>query len=173
MNVKMGKPLLTAAILQIGLLTACSATVEKEVEETKTSVKEAFESKPKKPTAESDSFSYYLPNEMEIESTSENNIILHQDEQIYILFINPNEQNNSEVMFNAIVDESKDSILNESYTDENRFGYVNVKEIEEKLYEVSVGIGGIKMTTESKIKNISENAAQMMNIVASVQHQES
>lgn len=38
------------------------------------------------------------------------------------------------------------------------------------MYEVTVGIGGIKMTTESKEKNISANASKMMRVVKSVQY---
>ena len=73
-------------------------------------------------------------------------------------------------MYESTVSGAEKKIVNETYTDDNRFGYVQVEEMEEDNYEVSVGIGGVKMTTTCELKNVSESAQRMMVVVSSVEY---
>lgn len=157
--------------LLIGLLVGCSASTEEIKKETKTAVEQAFKSKPTETNKKSDAFSYYLPSDMEVQKEESNNVIIEKGkEDLYILFLNPNEAKNSQVMFETVTppDNSKE-VVSETFKDKERFGYVKVFQTQdEKLYEVSVGIGGVKMTSEAKANTVAEVAGEMMKIVSSV-----
>ncbi len=164
---KRGKVLFLTLLLLVGLLSGC-ASVEDVSKETVTSVETVFNAKPEKTNSENGEISFYLPSSMKIEKKDENNIILQKGNQTFILFVNPNEEQTSDVMYKAI--DEKEFAVDQSYTDKERFGYVKAFEIEDKQYLVSVGIGGIKMTTEVKLGEMSESASEMMKIVSSVQY---
>jgi len=43
-----------------------------------------------------------------------------------------------------------------------------IQKLKDDLYEVVVGIGGIKMTTETELSGLSKDAKSMMEIVRSI-----
>ncbi len=165
---KMLKKGIVAYVLMLVLLTGCGASPTEVAKDTHSVVEQAFQSEPPEPNQTDTSLQYFLPSDMQVESEGENNLILKKGDQLFILFINPNEDENSEVMYQTTAPKTDTDILNETFKDENRFGYVKVEAIEEKSYEVSVGIGGIKMTTVSDLRHIEDAAEQMMQIVSSV-----
>jgi hypothetical protein len=167
MRLKLIQTLWVIALL-IGVLTGCAPSIEEVSAETKTLVGQSFSETPFEGNKTQKSFSYHLPEGMVIESEEENNVILQKEEQLYILFVNSNEETDSDVMYQSINTETSSEIINETFVDDDRFGYVRVTELEKDVFEVSVGIGGAKMTTECKLKEVSENAEQMMDIVASI-----
>lgn len=150
-------------------MTGCSASIEEEISQAKKQVETAFKSKPIEPNEKAKLFSFYLPGEFELEQELNNNVILKQGRQTFILFVNPKENLNSQLMYETLVKNSSKNMLKSTFIDKERFGYVSVKSVGESLYEISVGIGGIKMTTETKAKNVAKNAEEMMKIVTSVQ----
>ena len=164
---KLGKVLFLTLLLTVGLLTGC-ASVEDVSKETVTSVETAFKAQPEKTNSENGEVSFYLPSTMKIEKKDENNVILQKGNQTFILFVNPIEERSSDVEYKSIAAEK--FAVDETYTDNERYGYVKAFEIEDKLYLVTVGIGGIKMTTEVKLAEMSESASEMMKIVSSVQY---
>lgn len=168
MRLKLIQSFLIIALL-IGVLAGCAPSIEEVSAETKTLVGQSFAETPIEGNKNHESFSYHLPEGMVIESKGENNVILQKEEQLYILFVNSNEEKDSDVMYQSINMETSSEIINETFVDDNRFGYVRVAELED-VFEVSVGIGGAKMTTECKLKDVTENAEQMMDIVASISY---
>ncbi|MEH7379594.1 hypothetical protein V7138_03800 [Bacillus sp. JJ1533] len=164
---KLGKALFLTLLLIVGLLSGC-ASIEDESKETVTSVNTAFNAQPEKTNSENGDVSFYLPSTMKIEKKDENNVILQKGDQTFILFVNPNEKRTSDVEYKAI--NAKEFAVDQTYTDKERYGYVKAFEIEDKHYLVTVGIGGIKMTTEAKVSEMSESASEMMKIVSSVQY---
>lgn len=164
---KMGKVLFVTLLVLVGLLSGC-ASIEDESKEAVSTVETAFKAQPEKTNSENGDISFYLPTTMKIEDKDENNVILQKGDQTFILFVNPNEARTSDVLYNAV--DAKEFAVDQTYTDKERFGYVKVFELEDKLYLVTVGIGGIKMTTETKVSDISESAEEMMKIVSSVQY---
>ncbi|WP_449537286.1 hypothetical protein [Ferdinandcohnia sp. Marseille-Q9671] len=164
---KLWKVLTVSSFLLIGLLTGC-ASIEEESKETETAVESAFQAQPEKTNSENGDVSFYLPTSMKIEEKDENNVILAEGNQTYILFVNPNEASTSDVLYKAI--DAKEFEVDKTFTDKERFGYVKVFEIDDDYYLVSVGIGGVKMTTEAKVSEISESATEMMKIISSVQY---
>jgi len=157
-------------LITIGILAGCGPSIEEVSTETTTLVEQAFNDNPTKPNNTKESLSYYLPADMAVESEEENNIILKQGEQLFILFVNPNEPKNSQVMYESILSDTDKTIVNETFSNDSKFGYVHVEELDDDNYEVSVGVGGVKMTTTSELKNVSELAQQMMVIVSSVEY---
>lgn len=164
---KRGKVLFLTLLLIVGLLSGC-ASVEDVSKETVTSVETAFNAQPEKPNSENGEVSFYLPSTMKIEKKDENNIILQKENQTFILFVNPKEEQTSDVEYKSI--DAEKFAVDHTYTDKERYGYVKAFEIEDKQYLVTVGIGGIKMTTEMKLGEMSETASEMMKIVSSVQY---
>ncbi|MEH7387264.1 hypothetical protein V7147_17885 [Bacillus sp. JJ1521] len=164
---KRGKVLFLSLLLIVGLLSGC-ASVEDESKETVTSVGTVFNAQPEKTNSENGEVSFYLPSTMKIEKKDENNMILQKGDQTFILFVNPNEERTSDVEYKAI--DAKEFAVDQTYTDKERYGYVKAFEIKDKQYLVTVGIGGIKMTTEVKLSEMSESASEMMKIVSSVQY---
>ena len=47
-------------------------------------------------------------------------------------------------------------------------GFLLINQVDENLNELIVGIGGVKLTSQSKTKNIASDAAVMMEIAHSV-----
>jgi hypothetical protein len=164
---KLGKVLVFIFLSLVGLLAGC-ASIEDESKETVAAVEDVFKAQPEKTNNENGNVSFYMPSTMEIEKKDENNVILQNGNQTFILFVNPNEERTSDVLYNSV--DAKEFAIDKTYTDKERFGYVKVFEIEDKLYLVTVGIGGIKMTTETKVSDISESATEMMQIVSSVKY---
>lgn len=164
---KHGKGLFLSFFIVIGLLAGCSS-IENETKETIAAVEETFKGKAEETNSKNEDISFYIPSTMKIEEQAENNVIISKGDQTFILFVNPVEPANSDVMYKSI--ESKKFSVDKTFKDKDRFGYVKVYEIDEKLYLVSVGIGGIKMTTEAKLSEISESAKEMMTVVSSVKY---
>lgn len=156
-------------LLLTGLVVGCSVSVDEEIKKVETAVEEAFTDKALETNEKYEDFSYYLPTTMKIDSEEgNNNLIIKKGNQLFILFVNPNEEPNSKVMFESSGPESQDDLVVKTFEDQDRFGYIIVKELDKNLFEIVVGIGGVKMTTQTKASEILESAQQMMEIVASV-----
>jgi hypothetical protein len=147
-------------------LVGCSS-IEEVVTETNTVASEAFEAGPKGINVEKESFSYFMPDSMEEESSQNHNIILTEGDQTYILFVNSLEQKKSRVVYEAsLLDQ--EYLLNETLEHKDRFGFVQILELEEKSYEVTVGVGGAKLTTVTEKSNVVDSTEKMMKIANSV-----
>ncbi|MFC4321121.1 hypothetical protein [Litchfieldia salsa] len=157
-------------MILIGLLVGCSASVDEVIKETETTTEEAFKADPIEPNQTETTFSYFLPSDMKEETVEENNLILQKGKQLFILFVNPNEEKSSEELYQSTVAQTESDLLNETFKDDKRFGYIKVEEVEEDSYQLSIGIGGVKMTTVTKLNKIEENAEKMMQIVSSVDY---
>ncbi|WAA11749.1 hypothetical protein [Fervidibacillus halotolerans] len=158
-------------IMLLSLLTACTGTLEEETEKAKEQAVEVFEAKAKNANVEKETLSLYLPHGIEVDETDPNNVILTRGDKLYLLFINPNEDEKSQVVYEATAETGEDYLLNETFQSDDRFGYIVLKEVEEDVYELTVGIGGIKLTTETNKKDLADDAGMMMEIVSSVQLQ--
>lgn len=132
--------------------------------------KKTFTSKPSSVNEENGAIKYHLPEGYEVESAENNNLLFKRDDQQYILFVNENEKENSTVFYDSLLDQYENPIVEETFKDKDRFGYVLVDKLEDEKYEVSVGIGGVKMTTHTAPRGVADAAEQMMEIVSSVKY---
>jgi hypothetical protein len=159
-------------ILSIILLSACGkSNFKAESKESIEVVKETLNEKAKKTNNKSGDINFYLPFGYEIEEESPNNILLKNGSKQYILFHNPQESKVSDVVYKSTVVQSKDIEINEQFKNSNQFGYLIIKKLEEDMNEMTIGIGGTKITTLIKTSSLKNEAAVMTQIVKSVKNQ--
>lgn len=155
------------------LLSACSASFDEEEKEAVNVVKTAMKEKAKKTNNENDLIEYYLPFGFEVEEETENNIILKNGSKTYILFYNQIEGSASELVYRTTLEQNGQYDTDEVIKSSDAFGYVLVKKLDEELNELTVGVGGVKVTTESKTRSLSSEADMMIEIAKSVKVKES
>lgn len=156
------------SLITILILSGCLFQSEKSMVEKARDVAESvFTGGDVSTNQEYEHFSVFVPQEMEVTDVTPNNVIFLNDEQIYILFYNPYEKSDSKLYFDA-AKEMESSILIESFSSGDDFGYISIQPLEEDAYELQVGIGGIKMTTHTEKSNLEEDAETMMKIVKSL-----
>lgn len=156
-------------IVSILLLSACGkSNFNAESKETIGAVKEALNEKAKKANNKSGDINFYLPFGYEIEDESANNIILKNGSKQYILFNNPQENKVSDVVYKSTVAQNKELEINEQFKKSDQFGYLIIKKLDDDLNEMTIGIGGTKITTLIKTSSMKNEAAVMTQMVKSV-----
>ncbi|WP_066311117.1 hypothetical protein [Bacillus sp. FJAT-29814] len=150
-------------------LTACSGpSFSQESKTTIKTVRTTFQEKAKKPNKKSGNIHFYIPFGYEIDETAPNNIILKNGSKTYILFVNPQEKAASEVVYKSTVEQYEKLDVNEKFTGRQELGFLTIKQLEDNLNEVTVGIGGVKLTSQVKTSNLESEAKVMMQIAKSV-----
>jgi len=162
------------APLVIISLVGCSASVEEQTNDGIQSAKEVFQGKTVDSNNQVKGVQLFVPGGFSIqEESDETNIILTDNHDSYVLFINPNEQPDSQLFYDLLVAEKEDVILaEETFQKDGRFGFVAVLPSKEDQYEIVVSNGGYKLTTISKENQIADNMENMMKIVRSVKVQD-
>lgn len=110
--------------------------------------------------------SFYLPDKLEVDSKDKSNLVLTDGDQTYIIFYNKNEDALSELNFEAV--QNSNALLLESFSDEEKFGYILVLPDEGEGYQLQIGIGGAKITTYTDKGKMNENAEELMKIAKSI-----
>ena len=167
----MRKPfkLVLLALILLLVLGACSSpSVKKESAEAVKAAKTILTEQPRKPNQNSSGMEFYLPFGFNIASKSPNNLILKSGAKTYILFVNPKEKLMSDVVYKATLEQYKKLAANEKFNIQNKLGYVLIAPIKDDLNELTVGIGGSKLTTETNNANLKEEARTMMRIINSL-----
>ncbi|KGP73687.1 hypothetical protein [Pontibacillus yanchengensis] len=140
---------------------------EKAVKNATSSAEKVFEEEDISTNHELEDISLYLPERMKILSNEANNVLLQEDEQKYILFYNTFEKPTNDTFYTS-AKQAKDILHIASFENEERFGYIRVISIEEDMFELQIGVGGVKMTTETTKRAMEEDARNMMKIVRSI-----
>ncbi|QHE53297.1 hypothetical protein [Pontibacillus sp. HMF3514] len=155
------------AVLLILFLSGFFVSEKQAMQNAKSAAKEAFNKEEVPFTRELESISLYMPETMEIVSNSANNLILREDEQGYILFYNPFEKLESDTFYKS-AKQAKDIKMIETFSNDERFGYLRIIQLNDESYELQVGVGGVKMTTETDKNDLKDDAHEMMKIVRSI-----
>lgn len=151
------------------MLTACNtASLKEESTATLKSVDTTFHEKEKKPNEKSGKIEFFLPKGYKVTEEAPANIILKHGSNTYILFINPQEGTSSDVVYKATVAQYKKLYSKKTFTKDHTFGFVIIQQLEEDKNEMTIGVGGAKITTQVKTRNLEEEAKVMMQIVNSV-----
>lgn len=153
-------------IVGVFLLSACSASFSEQKAEIKKEVASTFEGQPEKTNNSTKDIDYYLPPDVNVEEETPNNVLLKEGSKTFILFYNQHEKEDSKVVYDSTVTQQKEWDANETFSKDGKFGYMLVKKLKEKNYQLIVGIGGVKLTTETE--NVREDAEAMMEIANSV-----
>ena len=154
------------------LMIAACGNIEEEKMKAETKVEEAFRNKLEDTNQTLGAVQFHLPSELMIKEESPNNIILVKGTHPYILFYNPNEDSNSEALYETTKQSGEKIIVDKTFTVEDQFGYFLIFEAGDNYYEIAAGIGGIKVTTKSTVENVAKDAEMMMSIVASTNIQD-
>jgi hypothetical protein len=153
-------------VIGVFLLGACSSSFSEDKAEAKEAVESTFASKPEKVDNSTKDIDYHLPFGVEIKEESPNNVLLKNGSRTYILFYNQHETEDSKVVYESTMMQQKEWDVNENFNQDGKFGYMLVKKLKEDHYQLIVGIGGVKLTTETD--NIKKDAETMMRIANSV-----
>ena len=86
---------------------------------------------------------------------------------IYFLIIRK-KTNVSDVVYQSTVAQNKDIEINEQFKKNNQFGFLIIKKLEEGMNEMTIGIGGTKITTLIKTSSMKNEATVMTQMVKSV-----
>ena len=163
------KPLIFLSLFTF-LSTGCNAPVEEQIEKGLASAQATFTEKAMEATEEVGDIKVYMPRGYDIEEGSvDMNYVVSKGGDQYILFVNTIEEENSQLHYDNLVQQQGDKIVEEqTYMNEDVFGFTAVVEKAEGQYELVVSNGGIKMTTMSNDKKIDQKLQAMMEIVRSV-----
>lgn len=156
--------------LSILLLTGCTASMEEKADNGVAAAKEVFFAEAKERTDEIEGIKLYKPAGFTVNDKSDaQNIVLNRNKETFILFINPNEADSSELFYELLIaDTSKEIIAEESFTTDGVFGFAAVVKSEQEQVELIASVGGVKMTTMGKKKKVTDDLTQMMEIVRSI-----
>ncbi|MGD7044275.1 hypothetical protein [Jeotgalibacillus proteolyticus] len=151
------------------VLGACSPSIEEEKEKTVDEVKEIFEDQPKKTNEEIDELSFRLPFNTSIEEEDHHNLVLEKGNETFVLFHHLNREAGNESVYQMTTASEESWLVNETFTEGGRFGYVLVRQTEEENYELVTGADHVKLTTISSLSDLSDNAKWMMETVRSAE----
>ncbi|WP_339228440.1 hypothetical protein NSQ77_01485 [Oceanobacillus sp. FSL K6-2867] len=159
---------LSAITSAIMLLAGCGLKSEEEaLAGAKEAAETAFYSEaPIETNYEMENKSIYIPDQLEVESKDESNLVLVDGKQTYIVFYNELEPASSEMNFEAA--QTDQGLLLESFRDDLGFGYLRVLPDEGEGYELQIGIGGVKITTYTKKSRIENDAIELMKIAKTI-----
>ena len=132
--------------------------------------KEAFFATAKDHNEEIEGIKLYKPTGFTISDKSDkHNIIFKRRDETFLLFINPNEEEDSHLFHELLLsDNSKKIIAEETFTKDGTFGFAAVMNSDNENVEIVASVGGVKMTTITKEKRIVDDLAYMMEVVRSI-----
>ncbi|MFJ8237160.1 hypothetical protein ACIQ34_15765 [Ureibacillus sp. NPDC094379] len=152
------------------VLAGCGKSVEEQIDTGVASAQTVFEENPQKPNQTLDKIELFVPSGYTVEqSEDKNNLLLKKGNENYILFVNINEDEDSNLHYEILKNNKSKQIVKEQTVKlDGAFGFTAVVEHGEGQFELVVSSGGVKMTTISEDKNIDVKLVDMMQIVRSV-----
>lgn len=164
------KWILSAALAGV-LVAGCSTPIEDQLEPGFAASEQAFSAEAKEPNEKMDNIEFYLPEGFEAQKGEvENNYLLNDNGDLYVLFVNSLEDGTSKVAYDRLMADQEDEIVEvKTFESDKLFGYTAILEKKNDEYELVTAIGGVKVTTISSAKKIDEKLANMMTITKSVQ----
>lgn len=159
--------LLTMFVL---LLAGCANSLEDRAASGVSAAKEAFFANSKDQTEEIEGIKLYKPAGFTISEKSDAyNIIFKKGNETFLLFINPNEKEDSRLFYDLLLaDKSKEIIAEETFSDDGNSGFVAIIKNDDESVELVVSVGGAKMTTITKKKKLEKEVKEMMEVVKSL-----
>ncbi|CAM3915786.1 LptM family lipoprotein [Lederbergia lenta] len=114
-----------------------------------------------------DEVEFHLPTGLVVKNEEPNNVILEKGSHSYILFYNPFENMDSEALYKTEKSNEENILVDRTFKKDNRLGYLIIMDDGDGLYEITTGVGGVKVTTESELKDLSKDAELLMKIASS------
>ncbi len=166
-----GKWFFVPAVLVLLLaLAGCGKTVEEQIKTGVANAQTVFEENAQQPNKSIGLIQLYLPSGYSVEQSEDiNNLIVRKGKDSYILFVNNNEKEDSNLHYELLKnDKSKKIVKEETVELDGAFGFTAVVEYDEERFELIASCGGVKISTISEDKNIDQKLVDMMTIVRSV-----
>lgn len=153
------------------VLSACGKTVEEKATTGIENAESIFTSGPNETNKSIGHIKLYLPSGFNIEKgIDESNYTVVNGKESYILFVNPNETEDSQLHYELLKNDKKNDIIEDkTFEKDGVFGFSAVNKQHEETYELVVSVGGVKISTISDQKKIDEKLQYMMEIAKSVQ----
>ena len=168
----MNRKWIHAAVLIVGILvlSACSQSVEEQALAGMENAETVFSSEPKEVNKTIGHIELYLPAGYSIEKGIDDlNYTILNGKDSYILFVNQNETNDSQLHYDIFKNESTSEIVQEkTFQSDGMFGFSGVIKLPEGKYELIANIGGVKLSTISEDKKLDSKIQEMMEIVQTV-----
>lgn len=151
-------------------LSGCVASAEEQVANGITQAEKAFAAEPKKTNESLEKTDFYLPGGYTVEKPSDDyHILITKGSDSFALSVNPNEAGDSKLFYDLQKkDPEQKWIVDETFEQNGRFGFVTVRQVAENLFEVVASAGGAKLSTISEKKRIDSNMEWMMKTVRSI-----
>lgn len=167
---KKGLIVLTTLFVLV-LLAGCGKSLEEQIDTGIVNVQTTIETEPMEPNNEIGRIKVFLPEGYTIEeSEDETNYLLKKNnDHQFILFVNPNEQKNSKLLYDLFKqNQAKEIVEEKTFETKDSFGFAAILQNDEDSYELIVNSGGVKITTLSSEQNIDQMLQEMMQIAHSV-----
>lgn len=162
---------LTISALLLFVLAGCGKSVEEQINNGVASAQTVFEEKPRKPNKQIGQIELYLPSRYSIKETDDvNNYILSKGKDKYILFVNVNEEEDSQLHYELLKRSQSKKIVKEHPVElDGAFGFTAVLEHDDEQFELVASSGGVKVSTISNNRSIDDKLVEMMLIARSVE----
>ncbi|WP_346234671.1 hypothetical protein MKY04_15440 [Lysinibacillus telephonicus] len=159
-----------AVLVLILALAGCGKTVEEQINTGVANAQTVFEENAQEPNKTIGDIELYLPSGFNVEKSDDvNNLIVTKGKDSFILFVNSNEKEDSNLHYELLKnDKSKKIVKEETVEFDGAFGFTAVVEYDEERFELIASCGGVKISTISEDKNIDGKLVDMMTIVRSV-----
>ncbi len=170
MELKKSWKWLILLIVVLGVLIYIPLSIDYEAATIK-AAETAFHAEPLKTDDKVQDTSIFLPQGFILEEVSDNNLLVRKGQQEYLIFVNPEENRDSRLLYNNLT-AIEDYSINQTFVEEDQFGYLLVNEHSRRNVDLIVGIGGYKITTTTDLPDMVDDAKNMMQIANSMQKQE-
>lgn len=164
------KGLLVLFMVAAAGLAGCVASAEEQVARGVAQADKAFEAEPRKTNETIEKMELYLPGGYKLEEPSDRNyVFITKGSDSFELSMNPNEASDSTLFYDLQkADPEQTWVVDETFEQNGRFGFVTVRKLAEDRFEVAVSAGGTKLSTVSEENMIDRNMEWMMETVRSV-----
>ncbi|MEW4306390.1 hypothetical protein [Rossellomorea marisflavi] len=149
-------------------LAGCSTSIDEEKDKTAKVVEDMVDHKAEAKEKAGD-IEFYLPFGAEVEKETSHNVIIKKGSDTFILFNNPQEDKDSDLLYKTSLEDESDVVKKGTFQGKDGLGYYIIKSIpDSEKYELIVGVGGTKVSTQSDEGDLSDHAKMMMKMATSV-----
>lgn len=166
----MNKKLILGLLLTFTfLLAACNATTEEGADAAFEKMDELVKEQIPETNETIGHYQLYVPEKFEMkEEVDEFNILFEKGKNPYILFVNPNEDERSKQLYETTIEKTEGEIT-KVYEQDGQFMYVIVTQLDDNRSELTVGVGGRKLTTYDKNKKLAKAVEPMVQLIRSLE----
>ncbi|WP_017726535.1 hypothetical protein [Halalkalibacterium ligniniphilum] len=158
------------AICLMLIFTGCSVSTEEAIDSAISTFYESFDAEPAEANTKTEQMEFSLAQGFELVEESDYNVLVKRENQLYVLFFNPSEQDDSLVNLERDREYEEEAIRFEVEEREGVVGYLTIVPEEEEMMMVIVGIGGKKVTTITSRQHLEASVEAMTEMIHSIDY---